>query len=123
MVGIEAALRNQTQLKRVAIQRASIEQIMPFLKWAPNLELLWVYHVRQETVNDVNDILTADLRTIPINLIPLNEERAKLPGAKKIRFCVGEAIYSETNLELNETDLEFIRLDKTSSSEFDEGHI
>lgn len=122
MTGIEAAPSKLVHLKRVEIFAASIEEIIPFIKWIPNLEELLVTKVVKKGPKEVSDLKNIEDRTIPINLVELNNERAKLVGAKKIALYVPEPIYLITKLPSQETVLEFIRMKCITSNDLFESY-
>lgn len=92
------------------IGSCSIHTIMPFIRRSVRIKKIKINPRPGVYFNG---------KTGVIDLLALNEERRKLPGAEKITMYVKEKYYLATKWKFGVADLEFIRLKRENSFNWD----
>lgn len=108
----ENMANNLINLRRILVLRFNFAHLMPFIRRTATLDKIRVAY------SHVNDVYF-NRGTDTIDLVKLNEERARLPGARKITIYVGEGVYLATKRALKKTDFELIRLKRRTSFDWD----
>lgn len=108
--GSEILANDLINLKGIHFIRASIDDIMPFIKRSVKMQKI--------KVNRLAAGIHFNTRTKVIDLLALNGEREKLPDAAKITLYVDEEIYLATKWAMKENDFGLIRLKRETSFEW-----
>lgn len=97
--------KNLINLKRIGFRKASIDDIMPFVKHSVVMQKIYVHCLVAS--NQDSEII--------IDLLAMNKEREQLPDAQKITLYTQEKTYLETKWAMKETDFRLIRLKRHGS--------
>lgn len=114
IIDIDTVATRLENLKLIHFGISSLSHAKLFICRNPKLERLQIDWFMDEAGNIEEDKC--------LNLIKLNNERAKLPKAKKTTIFVEESVYLATKRANRETDLTFVKLKRTNTSnerEFD----
>lgn len=110
IIDTENMVNRLINLRRISFERANFNDVMPFVRRAPQLDKI--------RVDYLNGGIRFNQGTNIIDLRALNGERQQLPNARKITLYVQEKIYLATKWAMKETDLELIRLKRIESFEW-----
>ncbi|XP_055305042.1 uncharacterized protein LOC129569873 [Sitodiplosis mosellana] len=110
---METTARNLVNLERVYLSEPTSAAIMSFIRHSPKLRKIKVEY-GSLILNSKNDGL---------DLAALNNERAKLAGARKVTIYVGEGVYLAIKWATTKTDYSLIELRRENSYDWDEDFI
>lgn len=91
-----------TKLRRLRLNIASSDQILPFIRQAVGIKSIWVRELLAGSHFNTD--------TNIIDLIALNSEREKIEKAQKVTIYVGEKVYVATKWAFGDIDLSLIML-------------